>query len=139
MTTVYQIWKGDINEIAKQEEHDIKRYGGFDPDILKDRMTKEEVIEYLLKMDNPDEYSVEDHVENEDGDFVEGGDLDSGSNFLKRFRSIIIRQISGLSRVDFCKKYNIPVRTVEDWDWGKKTPSDWVLDLLERAVREDFS
>lgn len=54
-------------------------------------------------------------------------------------RSERIREISDLSRAAFCKKYNIPIRTVEDWDWGKKIPSEWVLDLLERAVKEDFS
>ena len=56
----------------------------------------------------------------------------------QKTRSERIREISGLSRAAFCKKYNIPIRTVEDWDWGKKTPSEWVLDLLERVVREDF-
>jgi len=56
----------------------------------------------------------------------------------EKTRSEKIREISGLSRTAFCKRYNIPLRTVEDWDWGKKVPSDWVLDLLERVVREDF-
>ena len=53
-------------------------------------------------------------------------------------RSVQIRNITGLSRTAFAKKYNIPLRTVEDWDWGKKIPSEWVLDLLERVVSEDF-
>jgi putative transcriptional regulator len=56
----------------------------------------------------------------------------------EKTRSERIREISGLSRATFCKKYNIPIRTVEDWDWGKKIPSEWVLDLLERVVMEDF-
>ena len=54
-------------------------------------------------------------------------------------RSVQIRNITGLSRTAFAKKYNIPLRTVEDWDWGKKEPSGWVMDLLERVVKMDFS
>lgn len=56
----------------------------------------------------------------------------------KMTRSLEIRSISGLSRKAFCDKYGIPVRTVEAWDAGINDPSDWVMDLLERVVREDF-
>lgn len=49
-----------------------------------------------------------------------------------------IREISGLSRVDFSKKYNIPLRTLENWDSGIRIPPDYVLNLLERVVRIDF-
>ena len=54
-------------------------------------------------------------------------------------RSIQIRNISGLSRTAFAKKYGIPLRTIEDWDWGKNEPSEWVMNLLERVVKIDFS
>ena len=49
-----------------------------------------------------------------------------------------IRSLTGLSQVKFCEKYNIPRRTLEDWESGKNKPADYLLDLLERAVREDF-
>ena len=48
-----------------------------------------------------------------------------------------IRAILGISRSAFSRKYNIPLRTLEDWDAGKKTPPDYVMDMLERIVRED--
>lgn len=48
-----------------------------------------------------------------------------------------IRDILGISRAEFSRRYGIPVRTLEDWDAGKKKPSDWVMDLLERVVRMD--
>lgn len=48
-----------------------------------------------------------------------------------------IRSILGISRAAFSRKYNIPIRTLEDWDAGKKNPPEYVMDLLERAVRED--
>lgn len=52
-------------------------------------------------------------------------------------RSEEIRNILGISRAEFCRRYNIPIRTVENWDSGKQSPPSWVLDLLERVVRED--
>lgn len=48
-----------------------------------------------------------------------------------------IRAILGITRSAFSRKYNIPLRTLEDWDAGKKTPPDYVMDMLERIVRED--
>ena len=52
-------------------------------------------------------------------------------------RSEEIRSILGISRAAFGRKYNIPIRTLEDWDAGKKNPPDYVLDMLERIVNED--
>lgn len=48
-----------------------------------------------------------------------------------------IREILGISRAEFSRRYGIPIRTLEDWDAGLRIPSDWVLALLERVVRED--
>lgn len=52
-------------------------------------------------------------------------------------RSEEIRAILGISRTAFSRKYNIPLRTLEEWDAGRKTPPDYVLNMLERVVRED--
>ena len=30
-----------------------------------------------------------------------------------------IRDLAGISRAEFSRKYNIPVRTLEDWEAGK--------------------
>lgn len=50
-----------------------------------------------------------------------------------------IRTLSKLSRAAFSRKYNIPIRTLEDWDNGKNNPPVYVMELLERAVREDMN
>lgn len=42
-----------------------------------------------------------------------------------------------LSRAEFSRIYNIPVRTLEDWEDGKRVPSEYVLHLLTRAVQMD--
>lgn len=52
-------------------------------------------------------------------------------------RSESIRKTTGMSRTAFCKKYNIPLRTVEAWDAGDREAPDYVMDLLERVVAAD--
>ena len=54
-----------------------------------------------------------------------------------------IRSLTGLSIVDFAHKYNIPYRTVENWEAKsekqKRKCPPYVAELLERAVRQDFN
>lgn len=52
--------------------------------------------------------------------------------------SELIRTEAGLSRAEFSRRYNIPLRTLEEWDAGRREPSQWVIDLLARAVLEDL-
>lgn len=49
-----------------------------------------------------------------------------------------IRAMSGLSQVKFGMLYGIPRRTIESWESGNTVPPGYVLDLLDRVVREDF-
>ena len=49
-----------------------------------------------------------------------------------------IRAISGLNKTKFAELYNIPYRTLQDWEAGKSKPPAYVLPLLERCVKEDF-
>lgn len=48
-----------------------------------------------------------------------------------------IREKSGLSRAAFSRAYEIPVRTLEEWEAGRRKPPAYVLNLLERAVAAD--
>ena len=47
-----------------------------------------------------------------------------------------IREMLSESRAEFSRQYNIPVRTLENWESGKSCP-EYVRQLLEKAVRED--
>ena len=49
-----------------------------------------------------------------------------------------IRRLSGLSVGEFTKKYHIPYTTFHDWEIGNTKAPIYVLELLERVVREDF-
>lgn len=50
-----------------------------------------------------------------------------------------IRNLSGLTQAAFSKKYGIPKRTIEQWEGEKRNPPSYVLVMLERIVKEDFS
>ena len=48
-----------------------------------------------------------------------------------------LRKLSGLSRAAFARVYNIPLRTLENWESGSanaRTAPQYVLDLLAYAV-----
>ena len=51
--------------------------------------------------------------------------------------SIRIRNLLGISRAEFSRRYGIPIRTLESWDWGDREAPEWAMKLLERAVLED--
>lgn len=48
-----------------------------------------------------------------------------------------MRNYLQLSRVEFSRRYQIPVRTLEDWEAGRSTPPAYVRRLLEESVRKD--
>lgn len=48
-----------------------------------------------------------------------------------------MRELLGLSRAAFSRIYKIPVRTLEDWEAGRRKCPDYVLHLLERCVKDD--
>ena len=50
-----------------------------------------------------------------------------------------IRKMLGVSRAEFGRRYHIPIRTLEDWDAGKNKPPVYVIELLERVVKEDMA
>lgn len=49
-----------------------------------------------------------------------------------------MREALGDSRKKFSERYEIPVRTLEDWEAGRRNPAPYILKLLERVVNEDL-
>lgn len=45
---------------------------------------------------------------------------------------------TGLSLTKFAERYEIPLRTVENWSGGQRKASDYIIKLLARVVAEDF-
>lgn len=50
-----------------------------------------------------------------------------------------ILSLTNLNKPEFSRRYDIPIRTLENWAAGVRKPPAYVLTLLERAVREDFA
>lgn len=50
-----------------------------------------------------------------------------------------IRNLTGLSARKFGEMYHIPTRTIENWEMGTRSCPVYVRELLERAVKEDFT
>lgn len=49
-----------------------------------------------------------------------------------------IRNISGLSRQEFAKKYGIPIRTLEKWERSEITPAEYLIEWLELLVKANL-
>lgn len=48
-----------------------------------------------------------------------------------------MRGYLSVTRKKFSEMYGIPLRTLEDWEAGKRKPAEYIINLLERAVKED--
>lgn len=48
-----------------------------------------------------------------------------------------MRDLLGVSRAEFSRKYKIPIRSLENWESSTNKPPEYLIDLLERAVIED--
>lgn len=48
-----------------------------------------------------------------------------------------IREKTGLSRTKFCKKFELPYRTVENWERGIACPPEYVVTMLEKVVKSE--
>lgn len=50
-----------------------------------------------------------------------------------------LRRSTGLTQKNFSSLYGIPMRTYQAWETGEATPPEYVVQLLSRAVAEDFA
>lgn len=46
-----------------------------------------------------------------------------------------LRESTGMNRKEFCEYFNIPYRTVTDWEHDNRHAPDYVLRLLEYYIR----
>ena len=49
-----------------------------------------------------------------------------------------IRKMAGITQADFSRVLDIPKRTIEDWEAGKREPAPYVAKMIERIICEDF-
>lgn len=49
-----------------------------------------------------------------------------------------IRDKTGLSQAEFAKAYNIPKRTIENWEQGQREAPIYVIELLDHAIKTGY-
>ena len=49
-----------------------------------------------------------------------------------------MREQLGDTQSEFSARYNIPFRTIQNWETGMRKPPDYVIDLLENRVKSDL-
>lgn len=45
-----------------------------------------------------------------------------------------IRQMTGMTQAAFSEAYNIPLRTLQSWESGERTPAEYIVKMLERLT-----
>ena len=50
-------------------------------------------------------------------------------------RIIRMRKETGMKQVEFAEYFAIPVRTLQDWEHGLRTPPEYLVRLLEYRLR----
>lgn len=48
-----------------------------------------------------------------------------------------LRTASGMTIAAFAEYFEIPYRTVQDWDSNRRTPPDYVIKLIEYKLRTE--
>lgn len=49
-----------------------------------------------------------------------------------------MRQQLGVTQAEFATRYNIPFRTIQNWEAGVRKPAQYILDLLQAQVNKDI-
>lgn len=49
-----------------------------------------------------------------------------------------MRMELGDTQTEFAERYQIPFRTIQNWETGVRRPPEYVMNLLERQVKEDL-
>ena len=52
-----------------------------------------------------------------------------------RSKMVELRESTGLNRKEFCEKFEIPYRTMTEWELGHRTAPPYVLRLLTYYIK----
>lgn len=48
-----------------------------------------------------------------------------------------LREQSGMSQSQFSNFFNIPIRTIQDWEQERRTPPPYVVELIEYKIKKE--
>lgn len=63
------------------------------------------------------------------------GSMEDDLKQKENMSTMEMREHLKISRAEFSRRYNIPIRTLESWESEVRTPPEYVLQLLEESVR----
>lgn len=91
----------------------------------------EEVIRFVLN--NPNAYWVDGNNET----------YHSREEFLKeygQYKKTVkeLRKETGMSQGKFAAYFGIPARTLQEWEQEKRNPQEYVVDMMERILKNEF-
>lgn len=49
-----------------------------------------------------------------------------------------IRRSLGLTQLEFSHVTGIPRRTIQDWEYDRRTPPDWLIPMIEYALATGY-
>ena len=61
---------------------------------------------------------------------VLGGDIMTAADIIRK-----LREQTGLTRKEFSLHTGIPIRTLEDWEAGRRTPPEYIPRLIEYQIK----
>ena len=48
-----------------------------------------------------------------------------------------LRELSGMNMTQFANYFNIPYRTIQDWEYEKRKCNDYVIDLMKYKLENE--
>lgn len=131
----YGIINKNLNDFMKEYNAYIEKYANYDYEYIFQSEDVAEIHEFCADNGLDSSNSCVEIIYEDSG-----SDFDETEHFLLMhpISAKEIRELSGLSQDRFGQRYNIPVGTLRNWEQGKRECPDYVLSLLERAVRADF-
>lgn len=49
-----------------------------------------------------------------------------------------IREMTGLNQTQFARKFDIPLRTYQNWEGGRRNPPEYVINMLRKLVEIEY-
>ena len=48
-----------------------------------------------------------------------------------------LRAQTGMTQKEFGQMLNIPIRTIQDWEQNRRTPPEYVVELIEYKIKKE--
>lgn len=56
----------------------------------------------------------------------------------KQMKIVEIREVLGMSQIEFANYIGLSRRTIEEWEAGRRQPKSYVMDMIITKVRYDL-